>query len=197
MVFSLHFQKIKDLPVTSKNTKMPSQFQQAIAKLLWLISTARNIIIVIICAVMAWALEIRLGESPVILTGHVKQGLPEFRLPSFETRVGNETYTFLDMISSLGSGCLVVPMLSLLETISIAKVFCKKIPSYIQQIFTMSENKFLLWNIHLTVKTKFLTVSRNRSTKLITTQIEDWCQARCIIDVNNALMTFLTSIIHP
>lgn len=79
---------------------------------------------------MCWLLEKHYGESPVILTGHVKQGLPEFRLPSFEAQVGNETYTFIDMVSSLGTGSLIVPMLSLLETISIAKVFCKKVLKY-------------------------------------------------------------------
>lgn len=123
IIVLLLLRKIKDLPVVPKNTKVPTQIQQAIGKMLWLISTARNIIIVIACAIISWLLEKHLGESPVILTGHVKQGLPEFRLPPFEARVGNETYTFLDMISSLGTGCLVVPLLSLLETISIAKVF--------------------------------------------------------------------------
>ncbi|EFN77149.1 sodium-independent sulfate anion transporter [Harpegnathos saltator] len=123
IIVLLLLRKVKDLPVIPKNTKVPSQLQRAIAKLLWLISSARNIIVVIICGIMAWLLEIHLGESPVILTGPVKQGLPEFRLPPFEAHVGNETYTFLDMLSSLGSGCLVIPMLSLLESISIAKVF--------------------------------------------------------------------------
>ncbi|KAL0122515.1 hypothetical protein PUN28_007313 [Cardiocondyla obscurior] len=123
IIVLLLLRKVKDLPVVPKNTKVPSRLQQAITKSFWLISTARNIIIVIVCAVMCWLLEKHLGESPVILTGHVKQGLPEFRLPPFEAQVGNETYTFIDMISALGTGCLVVPMLSLLETISIAKVF--------------------------------------------------------------------------
>ncbi|KYN07566.1 Sodium-independent sulfate anion transporter, partial [Cyphomyrmex costatus] len=122
---SLPYMKVKDLPVMPKNTKVPSRLQQVITKSFWLISTARNIIIVILCAVMCWLLEKHLGKSPVILTGHVKQGLPEFQLPPFEAQVGNETYTFIDMISALSTGCLVVPMLSLLETISIAKVFCK------------------------------------------------------------------------
>ncbi|KAG5305620.1 S2611 protein, partial [Acromyrmex insinuator] len=123
IIVLLLLRKVKDLPVVPKNTKVPSRLQQVITKSFWLISTARNIIIVILCAVMCWLLEKHLGESPVILTGHVKQGLPEFRLPPFEAQVGNETYTFIDMISALGTGCLVVPMLSLLETISIAKVF--------------------------------------------------------------------------
>ncbi|XP_018403785.1 PREDICTED: sodium-independent sulfate anion transporter-like [Cyphomyrmex costatus] len=123
IIVLLLLRKVKDLPVMPKNTKVPSRLQQVITKSFWLISTARNIIIVILCAVMCWLLEKHLGKSPVILTGHVKQGLPEFQLPPFEAQVGNETYTFIDMISALSTGCLVVPMLSLLETISIAKVF--------------------------------------------------------------------------
>ncbi|XP_036149342.1 sodium-independent sulfate anion transporter isoform X2 [Monomorium pharaonis] len=123
IIVLLLLRKVKDLPVVSKNTKVPSRLQQFITKSFWLVSTARNIIVVIVCAIMCWLLEKHLGESPVMLTGHVKQGLPEFRLPPFEAQIGNETYTFIDMVSALGTGCLVVPMLSLLETISIAKVF--------------------------------------------------------------------------
>lgn len=74
---------------------------------------------------MSWLLESHLGCSPVKLTGHVKQGLPEFQAPPFQTQHKNETYEFVDMISALGSGCLIIPLLSLLETISIAKVFSK------------------------------------------------------------------------
>ncbi|KAG7189459.1 hypothetical protein KM043_017155 [Ampulex compressa] len=123
IIVLLLLRKIKDLPVVPKNTKMPSRIQRFAEKLLWLLSTARNILVVIVCAVMCWLLEEHLGSSPVILTGHVKQGLPEFRLPPFQARVGNETYEFFDMVSALGSGCLVIPLLSLLESISIAKVF--------------------------------------------------------------------------
>lgn len=58
-----------------------------------------------------------------VLPGHVESGLPEFKPPPFESRVGNETYGFIDMASKLGSGILVVPLLSILENISLAKFF--------------------------------------------------------------------------
>lgn len=109
----------------SRDTKVPSTLQSVVMKILWLLSTARNIIVVIVCAVMCWLLENHLGSSPVILTGHVKEGLPDVKLPPFEARVGNQTYEFFDMVSTMGSGCLVIPLLSLLETVAIAKVFCK------------------------------------------------------------------------
>lgn len=61
----------------------------------------------------------------IFLLGHVESGLPDFKPPPFESRVGNETYTFVDMASKLGSGILVVPLLSILENISLAKFFGK------------------------------------------------------------------------
>ncbi|KAI4501430.1 hypothetical protein M0802_003307 [Mischocyttarus mexicanus] len=123
IIVLLLLRKAKDLPIMTRNVKMPTKLQLTLRKLIWLISTARNILIVVICAVICWLLEIYIGSSPVILTGEVKAGLPEFHLPPFQSNIGNETYHFSDMVSELGSGCLVVPLLSLLETISIAKVF--------------------------------------------------------------------------
>lgn len=55
----------------------------------------------------------------------MESGLPSFRPPPFESRVGNETYNFVEMASKLGSGILVVPLLSILENISLAKFFCE------------------------------------------------------------------------
>lgn len=118
-------QKMKDIPVTQKAIKMPSKIQMIMQRSFWFISTSRNILVVIVCGISCWYLESHFGSSPVILTGHVKQGLPEFQPPPFKTNHKNETYGFIDMISALGSGCLVIPLLSLLETISIAKVFSK------------------------------------------------------------------------
>lgn len=59
--------------------------------------------------------------------GDVEPGLPNFKAPPFESRVGNETYNFVGMASKLGSGILVVPLLSILENISLAKFFGKLI----------------------------------------------------------------------
>lgn len=59
------------------------------------------------------------------VTGHVESGLPDFKPPPFESRIGNETYNFVGMASKLGSGIFVVPLLSILENISLAKFFGK------------------------------------------------------------------------
>ncbi|XP_034193153.2 sodium-independent sulfate anion transporter isoform X1 [Osmia lignaria lignaria] len=123
IIVLLLLRKVKDLAVMQQAAKVPSKARAFMQKSLWLLSTARNILVVLVCAVMCWLLESHLGFSPVSLTGHVKQGLPEFRPPPFQTYHNNETYNFIDMVSALGSGCLVIPLLSLLETISISKVF--------------------------------------------------------------------------
>ncbi|XP_076646094.1 sodium-independent sulfate anion transporter [Halictus rubicundus] len=123
IIVLLLLRKIKDISVTQEGAKTPSGMRTIMEKSLWLISTSRNILVVLVCAVMCWFLENHLGSSPVQLTGHVKQGLPEFQLPPFQTIHKNQTYNFVDMVSALGSGCMVIPLLSLLETISIAKVF--------------------------------------------------------------------------
>ncbi|XP_024942020.1 sodium-independent sulfate anion transporter isoform X2 [Cephus cinctus] len=128
MIVLLILRKIKDLPVISKNTKEPTTMQRAIVKFLWLLSTARNILVVVICGLISWFLTSHLGSSPVILTGDVKQGLPPLKLPPFQSQIGNQTYGFVDTVSALGSGCLVIPILSLLESIAIVKVFSEGKP---------------------------------------------------------------------
>lgn len=125
-----------------------------LGKLVWLISAARNIIVVVVSAVMAYMFEAH-GSQPFILTGKhantpqffqnrityshrvsiadvifcisgfVKPGLPTFSPPPFSTQVGNTTYSFMDMTSTMGTAILVVPLLAILENIALAKVFGK------------------------------------------------------------------------
>ncbi|XP_011313714.1 sodium-independent sulfate anion transporter isoform X2 [Fopius arisanus] len=123
IIILLILRKVKDIPVVSEDRKAAGISAKIVGAFLWFLSTSRNILVVVVSAVLCWYLENRLGSSPVILTGHVREGLPRLQLPSFTTTEGNVTYTFIDMVSALGSGCIVVPLLSLLETIALAKVF--------------------------------------------------------------------------
>ncbi|KAG8041128.1 hypothetical protein G9C98_002116 [Cotesia typhae] len=115
--------KLNDIRVIPEDTKVPSITQKVLKTFLWFMSTTRNIMVVISGAILAWILESNLGSSPFVLTGHVKEGLPTFQPPPFSAQIGNQTYTFFHLVSTLGSGCLVVPLLSILETIALAKVF--------------------------------------------------------------------------
>jgi len=58
-------------------------------------------------------------------TGTVRSGLPPFSVPPFSTVLGNQTYSFAEMCSELGSSIILVPIISVLGNVAIAKAFCK------------------------------------------------------------------------
>lgn len=62
-------------------------------------------------------------DKNFFLEGEIKSGFPSVGLPPTSTQIGNTTYTFLDMCAHLGSGIIVVPLVSLLGNIAIAKAF--------------------------------------------------------------------------
>ena len=59
------------------------------------------------------------------ISGEVKAGLPTLQLPPISATVGNQTYGLIDMLSTIGSGSIVVPLLAILENVAIAKAFCE------------------------------------------------------------------------
>lgn len=94
------------------------------AKVLWYTGVARNALVVIIGSAIAYIFTLY-GSQPFKLTGHVNSGLPPFRLPPFQYVDGNRTVAFPEMVQNLGSGLIVLPLIAILESISIAKVFAK------------------------------------------------------------------------
>ncbi len=107
---------------------------KVLSKLIWVVSTARNAIIVIACTLLAYGLdpEIPPGGSrntTFILTGNIEAGLPAFQAPpfSFNDTVTETFYNFNGMVSELGIAILILPLLAILENVAIAKAFCKKI----------------------------------------------------------------------
>ncbi|OXA50007.1 Sodium-independent sulfate anion transporter [Folsomia candida] len=105
---------------------------------LWLISLSRNVIIIIITTVIAWAWK----TPPFKLVGNVQGGfpsvsLPPFLLPSRESEAGygpdatNETIlegaderlSFLDSWSLISTGPLVIALISILQNVAISKAF--------------------------------------------------------------------------
>jgi len=122
MAILLLLMKAKDFPVGPEDSKKQTKRQKAVNQFLWFISTARNILVVVVCAIMAYIFGVN-GSQPFILTGVVKPGLPPFQPPPFSAQVGNQTFTFLEMVSNLGSAPFVVALLAILENIALAKVF--------------------------------------------------------------------------
>ncbi|EZA61752.1 hypothetical protein DMN91_003561 [Ooceraea biroi] len=115
----LFFRKMKDLTLYS----VGKNYQRVIAKTIWLVSTARNAIVVIVCSVIAYKYDSSESESPFILTGPVRPGLPSFGLPPFSTRVNNQTLSFTQMCSELGTSIVLVPIIAVLGNVAIAKAF--------------------------------------------------------------------------
>ncbi|XP_038212215.1 sodium-independent sulfate anion transporter-like [Zerene cesonia] len=99
-----------------------SRARAGASQALWFLSTTRNILVVLLCSALAYYFDTK-NQTPFMLTGTVKPGLPEFSPPPFSATVGNHTYTFMEMSSTLGSAIFVVPLLSILENIALAKVF--------------------------------------------------------------------------
>ena len=96
-------------------------------------ATGRNAVIVIACAIIAYAFDPVLPEdretrnTTFILTGNIESGLPPFQPPPFsvnDTQTGNVT-SFGGMISELGSAIAIIPLLGILENVAIAKAFGK------------------------------------------------------------------------
>lgn len=88
------------------------------------ISISRNAIAVIIGITIAYIFHIYQAR-PFKLTGQIKEGLPVFKIPPFNTKINDQSYNTLDMIRSLGLSLITLPLVSILETIAIAKSFSK------------------------------------------------------------------------
>ncbi|KAL1392779.1 hypothetical protein pipiens_012240 [Culex pipiens pipiens] len=88
------------------------------------LSLSRNALVVIGGTVLAYLLSMG-GEPPFLLTGNVTSGLPSFQPPPFSTVVNNQTYSFSEMVSELGSSVIALPLIAILESIAIAKAFSK------------------------------------------------------------------------
>lgn len=91
-------------------------------KIIFLVSLARNALIVIIGTVISYYL---IDEHPFKITGNVTGGFPPFKVPPFSTNFSGISYTFSDMVHGYGVSFMFIPLLSILEAVSIAKAFSK------------------------------------------------------------------------
>ncbi|XP_029172774.1 sodium-independent sulfate anion transporter-like isoform X4 [Nylanderia fulva] len=93
-------------------------------KFMWLLSLARNAIVVMIGTIIAYVL-FSYDIKPFQITGNITEGLPPLSLPPFTVTKGNETYTFVMLIGEYGSSIISIPLIAILESIAIAKAFAK------------------------------------------------------------------------
>jgi sodium-independent sulfate anion transporter 11 len=103
-----------------------------------MLSLARNALVVIIGTVIAYDLR---DEAPFKITGkyrtilfplyssrvagEVKGGFPPFEAPPFSINLNGTEYSFSDMAQDYGPSIAFIPLVAILEAISIGKAFCK------------------------------------------------------------------------
>lgn len=136
IIFLLTFRKLKDMdfPIGKARNRGSSTTAK---KILWFLSISRNVLVISITATIAYNFE-RDGSAPFILSGKVESGLPRMALPPFSSQVGNETYTFFDMCAHYGPGIFVLPLVSVLANVAIAKAFaCGKTVEATQEMLTL------------------------------------------------------------
>lgn len=127
----IYFQMIPNIKVGPTEDDMKTTCHKVVNKTLWLIGTARNAIIVIVCGGIGAAFYEN-GKDYVKMIGDIPPGLPSFQAPPFSVpEIRNETSgeiiqeaeSFGDMLSNMGSGLIVIPLIALLENIAICKAF--------------------------------------------------------------------------
>lgn len=94
-----------------------------VKQLRWFISLGRNAVVVILGMIVAYILKLTTDDEPLVLIGDIGSGIPKIAPPPFTTTVGNETYSFGEMLQVLGPQSIVLPLVAILETVAIAKAF--------------------------------------------------------------------------
>lgn len=89
---------------------------------MWIISLGRNAVVVIFGIILAYVLS-TYNIQPFYITGNITEGIPPFALPPFATFANNRTYNFLEMATEFGGSLVSVPLIAILESIAIGKVF--------------------------------------------------------------------------
>lgn len=112
-----------------REVDLRTKTQNIINKIIWIIGTSRNAILVILCGAMSYIMHSHDPIIPFQVIGYIPAGLPTPQMPPFhlsanETTTGTEE-SFGDIVKSLGSSLIVLPMISLMEDIAICKAFCK------------------------------------------------------------------------
>lgn len=135
-------------------TEQSTYAQKFLTAICWTIGSARNAVLVLGCMALDYYL-LSVDINIFRTVGYVPAGLPRLQPPPFSmtTITTNSTdgilvethESFTEMVGSLGSGLIVVPLIALLENMAVVQAFGKLLIkfNYIAIIFLLS----LLWII--------------------------------------------------
>ncbi|KAF4513870.1 UNVERIFIED_CONTAM: hypothetical protein B566_EDAN017197 [Ephemera danica] len=97
--------------------------RRVLGKIVWFVSTARNALIVLLCAGLSSVLENSGVEVPYRLTGRITAGLPPFQLPPMSAEIGNRTLGFVEMADELKTGMVAMTVVSIISNLAIGRAF--------------------------------------------------------------------------
>ncbi|XP_043479223.1 sodium-independent sulfate anion transporter [Leptopilina heterotoma] len=120
IVFLLIFRMITSFNIGPKQEELRTSRQKVINKIIWLTGTSRNALLVIMCGGLGYYFS---ENKEIHLIGEISRGMPTIQLPPFSINNANSTISFIEMCKNLGSGILVVPLISLMENVAICKAF--------------------------------------------------------------------------
>lgn len=141
IMFLLFLKNIKDIKLSPDR---PST--GIIKKVLFYLSLSRNAVIVLITSYFAYLLTLYYDQLPFRLSEKVTPGLPAFNLPEFSVNKDNRTVGFFEICSDIGSGLLLLPLVSILANVAIAKAFSKFIILTLSRI-QFSDRVFIFFSI--------------------------------------------------
>ncbi|XP_073945401.1 sodium-independent sulfate anion transporter-like [Choristoneura fumiferana] len=121
-ILLLGMKALKDIHIKDPEDEKSRKGVMVLQKSLWFSGVARNAVVVVLAAVVAFCVYLDVGD-PLILTGKITPGLPMPQAPPFHATVGNETISTGGMLAHLGSGLLVVPLVGIISNVAIAKAF--------------------------------------------------------------------------
>lgn len=111
---------IKDLKLSNDRPSTP-----LIRKALFYLSISRNALIILITSFFAYQLSTHYDQVPFKLSEKVDAGVPSFQLPDFSVESDNKTIGFVEICRDIGSGLILLPLVSILANVAIAKAFSK------------------------------------------------------------------------
>ncbi|XP_058459680.1 sodium-independent sulfate anion transporter-like [Malaya genurostris] len=117
---------VAGLKVGPEEEELKSKKHRYVNKFMWLIGTSRNAILVIVCGAIGYVFQSS-ATAPFKLIGEIPPGMPSFEPPSFSLTANQSSNgreeSFSEVVSSLGSGLIVIPLIALMENIAICKAF--------------------------------------------------------------------------
>ncbi|XP_059145077.1 sodium-independent sulfate anion transporter-like [Physella acuta] len=116
--------KLREIKWKNDPTNPPSLAMAILQKSMFIAGASSTAIVVILASILFYILEIN-GIHGITPTGKIKPGMPDFQAPKFEINIGNTTMTSSEVFAKLGAGIGIVPIICLIEAMSVGKYFAR------------------------------------------------------------------------